>query len=79
MLKVVACFNASGVYILLFVAFKVARIKEIYTDNFYVIKTHNIKYIISHHIIYHITSHHTMSYLIILYYIILCYVICYVL
>jgi hypothetical protein len=30
MLKVVACFNASGVYILLFVAFKSATVKETY-------------------------------------------------
>jgi hypothetical protein len=37
-LKVVACFNASGVHILLFVAFKSARVKETYTDNFSVVK-----------------------------------------
>jgi len=45
MLKVVACFNARGVYILLFVAFKSVRVKETCTDNLSVVKTYNIKYI----------------------------------
>jgi len=40
----VACFNASGVYIL-FVAFKSAKVKEIYADNFSVVKPYNIKHI----------------------------------
>jgi hypothetical protein len=42
MLKVVSYFNASGVYILLFVAFKWARVKETYRDNFSAVKIYNI-------------------------------------
>jgi hypothetical protein len=38
MLKMAACFNANGVYSLLFVAFKSARVKETYKDNFSVVK-----------------------------------------
>jgi hypothetical protein len=45
-IKVVACFKASEVYILLFVAFKSARVKEKYTDNFSVVKIYNIIYIL---------------------------------
>jgi len=50
-LTTVACFNASGVYILLFVAFKSAKVKETHTDNFSVVKPYNIKHIVSYYII----------------------------
>ena len=48
MLKVVACFNAGEVYILLFVSFESATVKETYTNNFSVVKICNIKHIISY-------------------------------